>query len=74
MRPPPCTDADDLLRCSAKVGNLGDMGRARHHCLGNALRALRTGQGTRALSMNPNCIETVMSGIEPGTLGVLGEC
>ena len=23
MRPPLCTDADDLLRCSATVGNLG---------------------------------------------------
>ena len=23
MLPPPCTDADDLLRCSATVGNLG---------------------------------------------------
>ena len=22
MRPPPCTDADELLCCSAKVGNL----------------------------------------------------
>ena len=26
MRPPPCTDADDLLRCSATVGYLGEMG------------------------------------------------
>ena len=25
------------------------------------------------LSMNPNCKETAMSGIEPGTFGVLGE-
>ena len=25
MRPPPCTDADDLLRFSATVGNLGDI-------------------------------------------------
>ena len=24
MRPPLCTDADDLLRCSATVGNLGE--------------------------------------------------
>ena len=23
---PPCTDADDLLRCSATVGNLGESG------------------------------------------------
>ena len=26
MRPPLCTDADDLLRCSATVGNLGERG------------------------------------------------
>ena len=26
MRPPLCTDADDLLRCSARVGNLGERG------------------------------------------------
>ena len=26
MRPPPCTDADDLLSCSATVGNLGERG------------------------------------------------
>ena len=26
MRPPPCTDADDLLRCSATVGNVGERG------------------------------------------------
>ena len=26
MRPPLCTDAYDLLRCSATVGNLGERG------------------------------------------------
>ena len=26
MRPPPCTDADDMLRCSAKEGNIGESG------------------------------------------------
>ena len=26
LRPTPCTDADDLLRCSATVGNLGERG------------------------------------------------
>ena len=26
MRPPLCADADDLLRCSATVGNLGERG------------------------------------------------
>ena len=26
MRPPPCTDAGDLLRCSATLGNLGVRG------------------------------------------------
>ena len=26
MRIPPCTDADDLLHCSATVGNLGERG------------------------------------------------
>ena len=37
MRPPPlCTDADDLLRCSATVGNLGERG-ARHPYFGKAL-------------------------------------
>ena len=38
VRPPPCSDADDLLSCSATVGNLGD-GRARHLYLGKALRS-----------------------------------
>ena len=37
MRPPLCADADDLLRCSATVVNLGERGRARHHYLGKAL-------------------------------------
>ena len=37
MRPPLCTDADDLLRCSATVGNLGREGRTRHPYLGKAL-------------------------------------
>ena len=52
MRPPPCTDADDLLRCSATVGNLGERGEpdiltsVTHWDL---LRALRTGQSTRDL-------------------------
>ena len=52
MRPPLCTDADDLLRCSATVGNLGERGESdiltyvRHWDL---LRALRTGQSTRDL-------------------------
>ena len=46
MRPPLCTDADDLLRCSATVENLGERGEPdiliwlRHWDL---LRALRTG-------------------------------
>ena len=26
MRPPQCTGADDLLRCSATAGNLGERG------------------------------------------------
>ena len=26
MRPPLCTDGDDLLRCSATVGNVGERG------------------------------------------------
>ena len=53
MRPPPlCTDADDLLRCSATVWNLGERGEpdilsyVRHWDL---LRALRTGRSTRDL-------------------------
>ena len=52
MRPPPCTDADDLLRCSATVGNLEERGepdiltQVRHRDL---LRVLRTGQSTRDL-------------------------
>ena len=33
----PCTDADDLLSCSATVGNLGERGRARHPYLGMTL-------------------------------------
>ena len=37
MRPTLCTDADDLLRCSATVGNLEERGRARHPYLGKAL-------------------------------------
>ena len=47
MHPPLCTDADDLLRCSATVGNLGESGEpdiltyVRHWDL---LRALRTGR------------------------------
>ena len=35
--PPLCTDADDLLCCSATVGNLGERWRARHPYLGKAL-------------------------------------
>ena len=52
MRPPLCTDADDLLRCSATVGNLGERGEpdiltlVRHWDL---LRALKTGRSTRDL-------------------------
>ena len=52
MRPPPCTDADDLLRCSATVGNLGEreepaiLTYVKHW---NLLRALRTGQSTQDL-------------------------
>ena len=37
MRPPLCTDADDLLRCSATVGNLGEMGEPDILYLGKAL-------------------------------------
>ena len=33
MRPSPCTDADDLLRCRATIGNRR-VGRARHPNLG----------------------------------------
>ena len=55
MRPPPCTDADDLLRCTT-VGNLGE-GRAKHRYLYKALHgiflvALRTGQSTQDLHFN----------------------
>ena len=52
MRPPLCTDADDLLRCSATVGNLGERGepviltQVRHW---DRLRALGTGRSTRDL-------------------------
>ena len=52
MCPPLCTDADDLLRCSATVGNLGERGEpdilteVRHWDL---LRALRTGRSTQDL-------------------------
>ena len=53
MPPPPlCTDADDLLRCSATVGNLGERGKpdiltsVRHWDL---LRALRTEQSKQDL-------------------------
>ena len=52
MRPPLCTDADDLVRCSATVGNLGErreldiLTYVRHWDL---LHALRTGQSTRYL-------------------------
>ena len=50
MRPPLCTDADDLLRCSATVENLGAMGEPDiltlvRHC--DLLRALRTGRSTQ---------------------------
>ena len=34
MHPSPCTDVDDLIRCSATVGNLGERG---HPYLGKAL-------------------------------------
>ena len=37
MRPPPCTDADDLLRCSATVVNLGERGEPDIFYLGKAL-------------------------------------
>ena len=38
MRPLPCTDADDLLRCSATVGDLGERGGERQTLyLGKAL-------------------------------------
>ena len=40
MCPPPCTDADDLLLCSAKVGNLHVHRRevrTEHSYLGKAL-------------------------------------
>ena len=41
MRPPSCTDADDLLHCSATLGNLGEREeRARHPYLGKALGSL----------------------------------
>jgi len=52
LRPPLCTGADDVLRYSATVGNLGERGEPdiliwlRHWDL---LRALRTGQSTRDL-------------------------
>ena len=36
MRPQPCTDADDLLRCSATVGNKREE-RARHSNLGKTM-------------------------------------
>ena len=50
--PRSCTDADDLLRSSATVGNLGERGDpdiytyVKHRDL---LRALRAGQNTRDL-------------------------
>ena len=68
MHPPLCTDADDLLRCSATVGNLGERGEPDI-----LLRALSTDQRTSILSMNPNYMETARLGIEHGTFGVLGE-
>ena len=49
MHPPPCTDVDDLLCCSATVGNLGEpdiLTSVRHWDL---LLALRTGQSTQDL-------------------------
>ena len=40
MRLPPCTDADDLLRCSATVGNSGERGETDSHpYLGKALES-----------------------------------
>ena len=38
IRPPPCTDADDLLHYCATVGNLRERGeRARHPYLGKVM-------------------------------------
>ena len=56
--PPPCTDADDLLRCSATVGDLGERGelyiltKVRHW---DVFRALRTVQSTRDLNFKHDC-------------------
>ena len=51
MCPPPCTDAEDLLRCSAAIGNLGE-GRARHPYLGKALGSFACAKD-RAKHMGP---------------------
>ena len=47
-----CTDVDDLLCCSATVGNLGERGEP--DILTSYLRALRTRQSTQDLHFNRN--------------------
>ena len=52
MRPTPCTDADDLLHCSATVGILEEKGEAdilTYVRYWDILHALRTGQRTQDL-------------------------
>ena len=76
--PQPCTDEDGLLLCSATVVNLSERGEPDIITLvrqWDILRALRTGESTQGsiLSMNPDCMGTARSGIEPGTFGVLNE-
>ena len=65
--PPLCTDVYDLLRCSAVVGNLGERGEPDILTTvrpWDLVRGLRTGQahGPSILSMDPNCMDTLMVG------------
>ena len=49
MRPLPCTDANDMLRCSTAARNFGESGKPERYW--DILRALKTGQSTQGLHL-----------------------